>query len=342
MIIPSRPRALPLAIGVTSAIAGTIVALYYHRLGLTLSHYDARGHLIVARRVFDSITPGWQQIGAVWLPLPHLINALPVQVDAFYRSGATAVALSILAFAVATGAIAAIVHRATGSPVAALIGSAAFASNPNVLYLQSTPMTEPLLLGLTLLAIALLMRWSDARLSDSGGAGLKPCATWTVGLAFALACLTRYEAWPVTVCALAAAVWTRYRNGDRLVEACRHVSAIALYPALAIVAFLTLSRVVGGEWFAVSGFFVPENKALGQPLVALAEIGWGAHALTGSIVLAMATVGLFVLLVRAMCVPGRADSLMALALLASAALPWAAFVKGHPFRIRYMVPLIGA
>src|SRR5437870_8282138 len=25
------------------------------------------------------------QIGAVWLPLPHLLNAIPVQVDFFYR-----------------------------------------------------------------------------------------------------------------------------------------------------------------------------------------------------------------------------------------------------------------
>ena len=29
---------------------GAIVAFHYHHLGLTLSHYDARGHLIVARR----------------------------------------------------------------------------------------------------------------------------------------------------------------------------------------------------------------------------------------------------------------------------------------------------
>ena len=36
----------------------------------------------------------------------------------------------------------------------------------------------------------------------------------------------------------------------------------------------------------------------------------------------------------------RADALIALSLAASAALPWAAFLKGHPFRIRYMVPLI--
>ncbi|PYR07551.1 MAG: hypothetical protein DMG00_16745, partial [Acidobacteria bacterium] len=103
------PSAVPFAIGWAAALVGAIAAWHYHGLGLTLTHYDARGHLIVARRIFDSITPGWQQIGAVWLPLPHLLNAIPVQVDFFYRTGASAVAISIAAFAVATGAIAWIV-----------------------------------------------------------------------------------------------------------------------------------------------------------------------------------------------------------------------------------------
>ena len=100
-------------------MAARIVALHYHRLGLTLSHYDARGHLVVARRIVDSITPGWQQIGAVWLPLPHLLNAIPVQVDLFYRTGASAVAISIAGFAIAAGAIAldrADAHRSRPSP----------------------------------------------------------------------------------------------------------------------------------------------------------------------------------------------------------------------------------
>ena len=91
MIIPSGRRVTPIALGVAAAIGGAIVALHYHRLGLTLSHYDARGHLIVSRRVIDSITPGWQQIGAVWLPLPHLLNMIPVQLDFFYRTGASGV-----------------------------------------------------------------------------------------------------------------------------------------------------------------------------------------------------------------------------------------------------------
>ena len=95
----------------------------------------------------------------MWLPLPHLLNAIPVQIDLFYRTGASAVALSIAEYAIAAGAIAWIVQRVTGSAIAAVAGAAVFALNPNVLYLQSTPMTEPLLLATTTVAVAMLMAW---------------------------------------------------------------------------------------------------------------------------------------------------------------------------------------
>ena len=42
-------------------VVGLGAALFYARAGLTLAHYDARGHLVVARRIVDSLTPGWQQ-----------------------------------------------------------------------------------------------------------------------------------------------------------------------------------------------------------------------------------------------------------------------------------------
>jgi hypothetical protein len=159
VIIPSARR--PIAAGGVFALCiGVAAALHYHRIGLTLSHYDARGHLVVARRIFDSITPGWQQIGAVWLPLPHLLNALPVQIDFLYRTGASAVAISVASFVVAAGAVAWIVVSATGSEAAGACAALVFALNPNVLYLQSTPMTEPLLLALVTLAVAMLIDWT--------------------------------------------------------------------------------------------------------------------------------------------------------------------------------------
>src|SRR5512142_2370306 len=127
------------AIGVAVLLLGCRAAWLYHAAGLTLSHYDAKAHLVVARRVVDNLTPGWKQLGAVWLPLPHLLNLLPVQVDAFYRTGASAVAISVVAFAVAAFACARLVLAATGSRAGALAAAAALVLNPDLLYLQSTP-----------------------------------------------------------------------------------------------------------------------------------------------------------------------------------------------------------
>src|SRR5438105_12394212 len=108
-------RRAPAFAALFAAVFGTFGAVHYYRLGLTLAHYDARAHLVVARRIFDSLLPGWQQVGAVWLPLPHLLNALPSQVDWLYRTGAFAVAVSIGSMVLAAGAITALIQRATGS-----------------------------------------------------------------------------------------------------------------------------------------------------------------------------------------------------------------------------------
>jgi hypothetical protein len=333
VIIPSARRVVVVAVACAAGSAGALAALHYHRLGLTLSHYDARGHLVVARRIIDSITPGWQQIGAVWLPLPHLLNAVPVQVDLFYRTGASAVALSIAAFAAAAGAIAWIVSALTASPLAAAAAAAVFVLNPNVLYLQSTPMTEPLLLALALLAVALAIEWTSSR--GDGRARL-------VGWVFALACLTRYEAWPVTAVALTGAAWARWRQGEAIHFVARRVGRVALYPAVALAAFAVFSRFVIGQWFVGADFFVPENKALGDPILAAQEIAWGTRMLSGPLLVGIGATGLGVLVAIGLASRARAPAIVAASVVAMASIPWIAFEQGHPFRIRYMVPLIAA
>src|SRR6186713_633563 len=102
-------------------VAGSLAALHYASAHLTLSHYDARSHLVVARRVVDSMTPGWRQFGAVWLPLPHLLNLLPVQWDWSYRTGFSGIAISIGALAWGLSALARFLVRAGGSLAVAVL-----------------------------------------------------------------------------------------------------------------------------------------------------------------------------------------------------------------------------
>src|SRR4029079_10023326 len=141
---------------------------------------------------------------------------------------------------------------------------------------------------------------------------------WKAGVALALACLTRYEAWPITVAALSVAIWAFWRNGHTPAGALRRTIRIAVYPAIAVAAFLVHSRVVVGEWFTASGFFVPENKALHQPTVALAEIWWGLRALSGAALIVIAAIGLAALAVRGLTDRSRASGVVPIALVAAA------------------------
>src|SRR5689334_14118477 len=58
-----------LALAALSALA----VWYFFRHGWLLWYGDAEAHLNIARRILDSKTPGYDQIGSPWLPLPHLL-----------------------------------------------------------------------------------------------------------------------------------------------------------------------------------------------------------------------------------------------------------------------------
>ena len=333
-IIPDkRGRVWPARFGMAALLLGSGVAWWYARAGLTLSHYDAKAHLVVARRIADSLTPGWVQIGAVWLPLPHLVSLLPVQWDFFYRTGAFGVGLSVVCFAATVYALTRLLAGLTHSRVAVLAGSLAFGLNPNVLYLQSTPMTEPLLMALTALAA-----WLAIEAFRTGVAG----SIRHAGLALAAAAMTRYEAWPFEVALLALGTVSALRLGRSLRESLTIAGRLAVYPAAAVLAFVVLSRATVGEWFVKSGFFIAENPDLHRPLRALVSVWWGAHELTSYPLAVLAAAGLAVLLARSLSSRDMARWLPSLALVGVAVLPWYAFYSGHPFRIRYMVPLVPA
>ena len=162
------------------------------------------------------------------------------------------------------------------------------------------------------------------------------------GWACVAAVLTRYEAWPIVAAAVVLAFVVLVRRGVAAVPAFRAVRGLALWPMWAILAFLVNSKITVGAWFVSSGFFVPENPALGRPWFAWIQIWRGLHSLIGrplSWIAVAAAAWIVVVFVRS---KERSPATLVLALAACAALPWAAYLKGHPFRIRYDVPLVAA
>ena len=309
---------------------GVGAATAYYVQDLTLSHYDAKAHLVVARRIVDSMQPGWMQIGAVWLPLPHLLNVLPVQVDTFYRTGLSAVGFSVIGFVIGAVSLWAFVVRATQSTAAGWAAFAVFAAHPDVLYLQATPMTESLLMGLCLVGVGQTWKWVT---QGDGGSAL------SAGCVLALACLTRYEAWPITASALVLAGIAFVRTGVEPSRAIGRIAALAVYPTAAVIAFMILSRLTVGHWLITGGFFEIDRSMYHQPAAVLGAVWFGVRMLNGQI---MTTIGMIALVILGASIVRRrsvAHLLVVLSLAACVALPLYAFWNGHPFRIRYMVPL---
>ena len=72
---PASGRRIPgtATIAVVAAAVGLLACLYTTGQGSNLDYSDAQSHLTIARRVFDSKAPGFEQLGTVWLPMPHLL-----------------------------------------------------------------------------------------------------------------------------------------------------------------------------------------------------------------------------------------------------------------------------
>jgi hypothetical protein len=167
------------------AAIGGLAAAYVNHSGWTLYYGDAESHLDIARRIVDSRKPGYDQIGTVWLPLPHVLMLPFVGNDALWRSGLAGAIPSSACFACAGVFLYAAMRRAAQSSVA-LASLALLALNPNLLYLAATPMTETVALAalMALLYFTVLFRETQSFAAVIGA-----------GLASVAASLARYEGW---------------------------------------------------------------------------------------------------------------------------------------------------
>lgn len=181
---PRSKRPIFLCAALLSLISAAAVA-FIQWDGTALHYGDAAAHLNIARRLFDGRNPGYEQIGTVWLPLPHLLMMPFATNNQLWHSGLAGAIPAAIAWVIAGTFLFATLRRLFGDH-GALAGAAVFATQPNLLYLQSTPMTESIFfasaLGLLLFTVRLKASNSS---TDAFLAGLCGCA----------ASLTRYEGW---------------------------------------------------------------------------------------------------------------------------------------------------
>jgi len=249
---PSRDYRL---VTLCACVASLASFFWFYLQGELLLYGDAVAHINIARRVFDSRTPGLDQLGTVWLPLPHVLS-LPFLVnDWMWRSGVGGSIASMIAYVFAVVGVFRLV-RGRASRFAAWLAAGLLGLNPNLLYMQSTAMTESIFLAAMIWAVVYLDEFvrsfcrADSRklphsskgsLSGPPSGLLASKSLERCGMVLAAAMLTRYDGWMLAFVIGCAAVAIVVRAGAG--EAIRGVRC-------SLTAFLLLCVLTPTLWLA--------------------------------------------------------------------------------------------
>jgi hypothetical protein len=219
----SRPaRIATMAAGVPgvallAVIIGVAAALFASQHDLMMLYADARSHLTIARRLIDGSNHGMVQLGTVWLPVPHIVLTPFVASRWLWHTGLAAIPVDIACLVIEALAIFSLVRTITRTRWASWIAVTLLLSNPSVLYLHTTALTEPVLFAALLATTAMLAKWIAHAKPWSGGEIAVYC-----GLPAALAVLSRYDGWAFVVAAtlfvfvVAQARWRQWRYSLRV------------------------------------------------------------------------------------------------------------------------------
>ncbi len=323
---------IPRLIFAAGLLAGIAFFIYYYTQQLTLAHYDAKAHLLVARRIIDSLEPGYSQMGVNWLPLIHLIYLPFVVLDSQYRSGLLPSLISVFAFALSGWLAYRISYRLTRSNAAGVFAAIVLLANPNLEYLQSCPLTEPVYMALLLLALDRLIVWRESSHSRM---------PWLAAIWTALGTLCRYEGWFFLAGVLLLLLhdfWTQYIPRRKAIHAGAVFLTVFIVPSAAHFGYIFFRlgdnffhRVAAGN----QAPYLTYKRPVLSLVYHLAELSQMAAILP----LLLAAAGLLLLLLQRREFGFRAPLLLLWlpSLINISALYW-----GMIYRLRYSVLLLPA
>ena len=243
----------------TLILGGISIAalLWYYAHQQILLYGDAVAHINIARRVLDNrswLSPFFQ-LGTVWLPLPHILMLPFVWNKVLWMSGIAGSVASMAAYVLgALGIFRLVSARAPHS--AAYLACGIYALNPNLLYMQTTAMNEPLYLAFFIWAIVYFDEWlreTSKQRDDEPGSRPPERALEGCGIALAGGAATRYDGWffgaIMGVLVLGAFVrwWRKTPDAGRRRAMAKSLAEFLLLNALVPVFWLAYNHRVSGR-----------------------------------------------------------------------------------------------
>ncbi len=239
-----RQELFPVAMA--SLVLGFLAFLVCARNGWLLLYGDAVAHLGIARRILDARYPGLGQLGGVWLPLPHILMLPFVQRMDWWQNGFAGALPSLAAYICGNLGLYRLARRLM--PISwAFVATAFMALNPNLLYLSTTAMTEPLFLALLVWSTVMTMEAADA-LRDAKARTVSARMLVAATLVFAMV-FTRYDGWiaGAAIWCILAWHWVRSAPATRTQTTAAFATATAIIVAGPLLWFLYNAKYQG-DW----------------------------------------------------------------------------------------------
>ncbi len=160
-VVQAATREETFPVVLAALLLALIALLVCFPRGYVLLYGDAVAHLGIARRILDSHNSGLVQLGGVWLPLPHLLMLPFVQQMGWWQNGLAGAWPSLLCYIAGVAGFYRLARHLL-LPRWAVVATAFYALNPNLLYLATTAMTEPLFLALLIWTTLLTVECLEA------------------------------------------------------------------------------------------------------------------------------------------------------------------------------------
>ena len=228
-----------------AAFVSVFSFLFYQRHGDILLSGDAVAHINIARRVFDSQTPGLLQLGTVWLPLPHLLILPFIVPMRLWQTGTGGSIPSMAAYILSALGIfrlvrAVLAHSVPDATAKSTAWAAAilYVANPNLIYMQATAMGESLYLAFFIWALVYFAEFVSSQVVNASLTKSSLCV--------AAACLTRYDGWflaAVLIIVASIVYIARGRSSERSAQSPAN-------PRVALIKFILIACAAPVLWLA--------------------------------------------------------------------------------------------
>jgi hypothetical protein len=280
-------------------VLGLSAAFYLYSLDEHSLIYfgDAISHMMIARKIVDWEDPGLHHIGTVWLPIPHFMLLPFTLIDPLFKTGFAGLAVSLPCLAITAALLYKIAraHLISGLWYVAFVAALLYATNPNILYLGLTAMTEAPFMLFFVAAAYFLQKWHK-----------EPGHERSLALSaifIALATLCRYEGWILPLFMVPFAVIVAFRS-NKIGDSQKRIIVVllSLVSLAGIISWMGYNQLRYGDAleFANQEYYSASSQALSrdirqilflQPANVMSVYGTTVFVVYGPVLLATALAG---------------------------------------------------